>query len=236
MSRGGQRQGAGRKSSWISGVKFEETVLIRVPKQIKNELLVIAHKLDSKEISDLVTESKEQEKEKLVLQKKILNLEQENNDLKKRIEILESLVTESKNEVVEPSNDLVTESKNEVVEPSNDLVTESKNEVVEPSNDLVTKSKNEVVEPSNDLVTESKNEVVEPLQLNLLSSCNNKLSIKIEPLNNSDLAKHLKVDASNLRKQMMKGKEKFLAYSSSKDPNKIGWEYSEKDKLYYPVI
>jgi predicted RNase H-like nuclease (RuvC/YqgF family) len=236
MSRGGQRQGAGRKSSWISGVKFEETVLIRVPKQIKNELLVIAHKLDSKEVADLVTESKEQEKEKLALQKKILNLEQENNDLKTRIKILEDLVTESKNEVVELSNDLVTESKNEVVELSNDLVTESKNEVVELSNDLVTESKNEVVELSNDLVTESKNEVVEPVQLDLLSKSNKESFGEVQPLNNSELAKHLKVDASNLKKQMMKGKEKFLIYSKSKDPNKIGWEYSEKEKLYYPLV
>lgn len=57
MTRGGYREKAGRKSTWVSGCKFEETKLIRVPIAISDRLLEIAHKLDSGESIDLVTES-----------------------------------------------------------------------------------------------------------------------------------------------------------------------------------
>ena len=46
MTRGGARQGAGKKSSWKSGCKFEQTKLIRVPAAISTQLLEIAHWLD----------------------------------------------------------------------------------------------------------------------------------------------------------------------------------------------
>jgi predicted kinase len=57
MARGGYREKAGRKSTWVSGCKFEETKLIRVPIAISDRVLEIAHKLDSNESIDLVTES-----------------------------------------------------------------------------------------------------------------------------------------------------------------------------------
>ena len=57
MTRGGYRQKAGRKSTWMSGCKFEETKLIRVPIAISDRVLEIAHKLDSGEIIDLVSNS-----------------------------------------------------------------------------------------------------------------------------------------------------------------------------------
>jgi hypothetical protein len=57
MPRGGRREKAGRKSSWISGCKFEETKLIRVPIAISDRLLEIAHKLDNGEVIDLVSKS-----------------------------------------------------------------------------------------------------------------------------------------------------------------------------------
>jgi hypothetical protein len=60
MPRGGKRKGSGRKSTWKSGCKFEDTKLIRVPKAIADELLNIAHKLDSGETLDLVTKPKGQ--------------------------------------------------------------------------------------------------------------------------------------------------------------------------------
>jgi hypothetical protein len=50
MARGGYREKAGRKSGWVSGCKFEDTKLIRVPVTIADRLLEIAHKLDSGEI------------------------------------------------------------------------------------------------------------------------------------------------------------------------------------------
>ena len=45
MTRGGYREKAGRKSTWVSGCKFEETKLIRVPIAISDRVLEIAHKL-----------------------------------------------------------------------------------------------------------------------------------------------------------------------------------------------
>jgi hypothetical protein len=65
MPRGGRRDGSGRKSTWVSGCKFEDTKLIRVPTAIANKLLEIAHKLDSGEIIDLETESLRDELENL---------------------------------------------------------------------------------------------------------------------------------------------------------------------------
>ena len=47
--RGGKRKGAGRKSTWVSGCKFEDTKLIRVPTAIAERLLDLAHKLDAGE-------------------------------------------------------------------------------------------------------------------------------------------------------------------------------------------
>lgn len=55
MPRGGYREKAGRPSTWKSGCKFSETKLIRVPTAIADQLLEIAHKLDSGESLDLVT-------------------------------------------------------------------------------------------------------------------------------------------------------------------------------------
>jgi hypothetical protein len=55
MPRGGHREKAGRPSTWKSGCKFSETKLIRVPAAIADQLLEIAHRLDSGETLDLVT-------------------------------------------------------------------------------------------------------------------------------------------------------------------------------------
>lgn len=58
MGRGGSRKGAGRKSTWVSGRKFEDTTLIRVPKEYATKLLEIAHRLDAGEVIDFVTKPK----------------------------------------------------------------------------------------------------------------------------------------------------------------------------------
>ena len=49
--KGGAREGAGRKSTWASGVKFEDTMLVRVPVSFAKPILEIAHLLDAGEIS-----------------------------------------------------------------------------------------------------------------------------------------------------------------------------------------
>lgn len=56
MPRGGYRENAGRKTAW----KNSETQVIRVPKILVPKLMQIARGLDSGEISDFVTESKEE--------------------------------------------------------------------------------------------------------------------------------------------------------------------------------
>ena len=61
MPRGGKREGAGRKSTWVSGRKVEQTTLIRVPEEFAEQLLLIAHKLDSGETFDFLAESLEEE-------------------------------------------------------------------------------------------------------------------------------------------------------------------------------
>ena len=58
--RGGQRDGAGRKSVWRNG----ETQTIRVPKVLADQILEIAKRLDSGEVIEFVSESKEKLKRK----------------------------------------------------------------------------------------------------------------------------------------------------------------------------
>lgn len=75
-------------------------------------------------------------------------------------------------------------------------------------------------------------------QLDLLPEhkLDNKSDALCQPLNNNSLAKRLGVDPSNLKKQMLKGEDKLLNYSTPKDPNGWGWKYSPEEKLYYPVL
>lgn len=64
---------------------------------------------------------------------------------------------------------------------------------------------------------------------------------KIQPnfesgLHQSGLAKRFGIDSSSLRNQRLRGEEKFLLYSFSKDRDKIAWRYSEDKKFYYPAF
>jgi hypothetical protein len=44
---GGTREGSGRKSTWASGAKKEDSKLIRVPGYIADEVLKAAHHIDA---------------------------------------------------------------------------------------------------------------------------------------------------------------------------------------------
>ena len=46
MTRGGARPNAGRKNTWASGCRFEDTKSIRVPLAIADEVLKAAHEID----------------------------------------------------------------------------------------------------------------------------------------------------------------------------------------------
>ena len=65
MPRGGAREGAGKKNTWKSGSKFNETKVIRVPTKIADRVLELAHDLDSGIDYELETKSLKQENKKL---------------------------------------------------------------------------------------------------------------------------------------------------------------------------
>ena len=44
---GGAREGSGRRSTWVSGAKKEDSKLIRVPEYIADEVLKAAHHIDA---------------------------------------------------------------------------------------------------------------------------------------------------------------------------------------------
>lgn len=95
MARGGKRERAGRKTTWESGVKFEETSPVRVPNYIKDKVLEVAHKLDAGEDIDFVSNSKNQQLQEL--ESKLLLVESENEQLSKQLEkVYLDLETESK--------------------------------------------------------------------------------------------------------------------------------------------
>lgn len=75
MPRGGKREGAGRKTAWMSGCSFEETTVIRVPKYLKSKILELAHRLDAGEKIDLDTKSIKEKNDRL--ENRILELEKQ---------------------------------------------------------------------------------------------------------------------------------------------------------------
>lgn len=118
MPRGGSRKGAGRKTSWASGCQFEDTKVVRVPKEIASEVLEIAHKLD--EGAEVVyDDSLKVENQKL--KEQVEQLEEEVESLKESS--LVGLPLFSQNKVI---NDLDT---NSIVISAQDLQ-DIKNEVL----------------------------------------------------------------------------------------------------------
>ena len=112
MARGGFREKAGRKTSWASGCKFEDTKIIRVPISIASKLLDIAHKLDGGCSLDLDTKFKEQlerlKSENILLKTKIIELESKIRDIdnEKQLSILD--ITQNKSYT---SEDLTAKAK-----------------------------------------------------------------------------------------------------------------------------
>jgi gamma-glutamylcysteine synthetase len=81
--RGGVREKAGRKSSWVSGCRQEETKLIRVPEKLAKQLNEIAHRLDAGEVIDLDTKS----------------IREENVHLKREVALLKQQLIQSSEEI-----------------------------------------------------------------------------------------------------------------------------------------
>lgn len=203
MVRGGQREGAGRKSTWVSGVKFEDTTVIRVPKNIKVKLSDIAYRLDAGEDIDLDSNSKIQE-----LESKLLLLQSDN----------EVLINQLQNKFL----DLETQLKKiQELEQENNQLRNSLNNLNQSEKQLVTNSKEEC----SDLVTQSKSHT----QIELLGIANENNStfineLKANPLQGKLLANRLGIKPPDI--SVRKGKlspELFYDWLQSKDPNGIRW-------------
>jgi FtsZ-binding cell division protein ZapB len=106
--RGGAREKAGRKSSWVSGCRQEDTKLIRVPKKLVEQLNKIAHNLDAGELIDLDTKSIKEENERL---------KQEIDMLKQQLSQVSDEAKRLKNEQESRSGQLELFSMNSLTQP-----------------------------------------------------------------------------------------------------------------------
>jgi hypothetical protein len=218
MVRGGQRQGAGRKSTWESKTRFEDTVVVRVPRNIKDKILEIAHKLDSGEIIDLDTNSRIKE-----LEGRISSLELENEVLMEQLERYRcDLETESNKVKKLQQREIVTNSK----KPLNDLVTESENHI-----QSVVSDNNVDKDPGSDL---------EPhhIQPSLFDEFPTNTVLEVLPISARKLSRlrfGLSKDAL-AQKKMKVSTIELTDWTRQKDPDGIAWKLAPDPKLgYVPV-
>ena len=183
MVRGGQREGAGRKSDWESKAKFEDTTVIRVPKNIKDKVMVVARKLDAGEGIDLDSNSKIQE-----LESKLLLIQSDNEVLINQLQnkSLELETQSIKIQELEQENNHLRSSLNNLNQVEKQLVTNSKEE----SNDLVTQSESHTQLDLLDIVVEDKSIVdsdsIDHLKANQLTA--GLLSRRLKKVNPSVLS------------------------------------------------
>lgn len=85
MPRGGRRENAGKKSTWDSGRTFAETKVIRVPIEFASQLLELAHRLDTGEVFDLVTNSLVENDEVEILRGEVNRLQERVNQLESQL-------------------------------------------------------------------------------------------------------------------------------------------------------
>ena len=223
MSRGGERENAGRKPSWVNN----DTTLIRIPKAIRDSLMTIAKKLDQGESVEIETKSNQIEIESVTES----NLDSVTDSIKQIVDRYrkESDAATPKNTRWDNARKLLKELESVLyIETTIESITESKPEEKE----LVTKSivsSNETVtnseSPDNDLVTDSKVFQTELSPFTLQSS-------KLEPLTQAQLADRF--GGKQHRVNISKKKQDLAEWSKSKDPDGIAWERRE-DKKYYPL-
>jgi hypothetical protein len=221
MSRGGKREGAGRKTTWASGRSIEDTTVIRVPKEFASKLLEIAHKLDAGESIDFVTNSSYDtvtQSNIIALPAQVIDSAVSTESVALQGEVIAESVTESKQVEIE----LVAESKS----VQKELVTESKS----VQKELVTESKNEI----NELVTNSVNES-EDDQTSLV------VHPKVEALSkitSAQMAERMGMSRSTLASHKnRKSSKKFLAFLEATDPEHITWcPIKENGKLFYVIL
>jgi hypothetical protein len=244
--RGGIRQGAGRKTTWVSGCKQEDTKPIRVPKVIANQILEIAHKLDAGEVIDLDTQSKEEKvtKSKLSAVERCLtkwcqhnqlyssNSNTEIQKLKEMLAELELIVWGKNLSLAHEVSELVTESSEGNKKDTIELVTNSK-ESINSDSPSITPNDEELVTESKPLSYVSQLELLSVQEESVLPKPNR---CKPEPHSAVELAERLRTDKSNVsRYKTGKRKGGLLQWSLSRDPEGFGWEYSAELNKYLPI-
>lgn len=251
--RGGSREGAGRKTTWASGCKQENTKLIRVPKAIATQLLEIAHELDAGEAIDLDTESKEEKVTKSNLDLKLTAIEecltkwrQYSNGYKPnpntRMQKMREMLVEL--EAIVWRKDLSLAS--EVLESVTESDRTNEKEIIE----LATKSNDLIEQDSASIATATESESLSSVsQLELLNvlegeqlEANEALLLaepfKYRPKPHSavELAKRLKTNESIIKEyKSSKHKGSFSEWSFHRDPEGFGWKYSVDLKKYVSV-
>lgn len=215
MPRGGKREKAGRKTGWVSGVTFEETVVIRVPKAISKQLLEIAHRLDAGEEIDLVSNSKNTIEH-------VNQLELQNEELVTQVENLR-IELDTKSKVLRDEINLLRHE--------NTLLLQK----LDPRNlqcDLVTNSKKQ----DNEIVT--KSEKHEQFQLLDLEDTNSKAQ-KLKSLTAAELSRRFGKEDGFVKRKKNYYKNRISEFNlllKDSDPDKIAWEYSEQDRKYHPSL
>ena len=255
--RGGSREGAGRKTTWVSGCKQEDTKPIRVPKVIAERLLEVAHKLDAGEVIELDTQSKRKKIVKSTLESKLTAVEecltkwrQYSNEcssnpstrmqkLRQMLVELELIVWGKDLSPILEAFELVTESKKiskdktiELDTKSNELVGQEYNSDERVISELLGELELSGSVSQLELLDPPKKENLEANKLLLLAPT----GCKPEPHSAGELAKRLETDVSNISKYKAgKRKGTLLEWSLERDPDGFGWEYSEELKKYLPV-
>jgi hypothetical protein len=210
MARGGKREGAGRKTTWVSGRGIEDTTVIRVPKEFASKLLEIAHKLDAGENIEFVTNSNND----IVTQSNIATAP---------AQVIDSVVS---TESVTPHEEMVLENVTESNSASTELITESKQVAIES----ITESNNETNESVTNSVDESEDDqpslVVHPKVEALSKITSAQMATRIG-ISSSTLAGH----------KNEKSSKKFLEFLKARDPDHIAWcPIKEKGKVFYVVL
>lgn len=215
MVRGGQRQGAGRKSTWESKTRFEDTVVVRVPGKIKDKILEIAHKLDSGEIIDLDTNSKIEE-----LEGRISSLELENKLLIEQLEKYRCDLETESNKVKElQQREIVTNSKKLL----KDLVTESENHTQSAVGDNnLEKDLGSDLEPHH-------------IQPSLFDEFPTNTVLEVLPISARKLSRlRFGLSKDSLAQKKMKlSTVELTEWTRQKDPNDIAWKLAPDPKLGY---
>jgi hypothetical protein len=245
--RGGIRQGAGRKTTWASGCKQEDTKPIRVPKVIANQILEIAHKLDAGQVIDLDIQSKEETVTKSKLELKLSAVEKcltkwrqlcssksstEMQKLEQMLVELELIVWGKDLSVVNEVSELVTESSGGNKKDITELVTNSK-ELINSDSFSATPNGEELVTESKPLTYANQLELLNIQEELVLPK---PIRCKPEPHSAVELAERLRTNKSNVsRYKTGKRKGGLLQWSLSRDPEGFGWEYSVELNKYLPV-